>query len=161
VRRAYTFYLLAFTLGSGGPAIAGEIYKCLDASGRSLYTSEKRDTAGKKCKVVAREVSVVPPQAPAKPAAQSRGSSAYPREDAAARAAAKQRQRQVLESELATEEELLGKARTALAEQEAVRHGDEKNYARVLERLKPYRDDVEIHEKNVAALKRELQNLNR
>jgi hypothetical protein len=160
VRHAYTIPLLAIALGSGAPAIAGSIYKCLDSSGRPLYTSEKRDTVGKKCKVISSEVSVVPPQAPAKPVAQPRGPG-YPREDAATRAAAKQRQRKVLESELAAEQELLGKARAALVEQESVRHGDERNYARVLERLKPYRDDVEIHEKNVEALKRELQTLNR
>jgi hypothetical protein len=31
----------------------------------------------------------------------------------------------------------------------------------VIERLKPYKDTVEVHEKNVEALKRELTNLSR
>ena len=40
-----------------------------------------------------------------------------------------------------------------------MRFGDEKNYQRVLDRLKPYQDDVERHERNVAALQKELSNV--
>jgi hypothetical protein len=40
-----------------------------------------------------------------------------------------------------------------------VRFGDERNYARVLERLQPYKDAVQNHEKNIQALQRELANL--
>ena len=86
---------------------------------------------------------------------------AGPRESPQARASARERQRDILEGELRTEEGLLAKAKAALAEQEAVRYGDERNYARVIERLQPYRDNVELHEKNVEALRRELGNLNR
>ena len=124
-----------------------EIYKCVDANGRPLYTSDKRDTAGKKCELVSREVNVVPAQKP--PAS-------FPKESSAARASATARQRQVLESELKTEQDLLAKARQALAEQEAQRSGDERNYARVIERLQPFKDNVDLHEKNVEALQREL-----
>jgi len=72
---------------------------------------------------------------------------------------AKERQRDVLESELASEQQLLAQAQKQLAEQEAVRYGDEKNYARVLERLQPYKDNVDLHQKNIDALKRELSNI--
>jgi hypothetical protein len=133
-----------------------EIYKCLDASGRPSYTNDKRETAGKKCEVVTTQVNVAPTP---KPAARSPGS--FPRETAAERANAKGRQREILEKELATEVQDLARARQALSEQEAVRSGDERNYARVLERLQPYKDRVETHEKNIEALKRELGNLNR
>jgi len=50
-------------------------------------------------------------------------------------------------------------AKQALAEQESIRQGDERNYARVLERLKPYQEAVEQHEKNIASIKQELANL--
>jgi hypothetical protein len=83
------------------------------------------------------------------------------RESASDRASARDRQREILESELKTEEALLAKAKQALAEQENVRMGDERNYAKVLERLKPFQETVELHEKNIAALKRELGNLYR
>ena len=42
-----------------------------------------------------------------------------------------------------------------------MRYGDERNYARVLERLQKYKDAVELHEKNIDSLRRELANLNR
>jgi hypothetical protein len=156
---------LAVTLAGAARAQATEIYKCVGANGRPLYTSDKRDTAGKNCELVSREVNVVP--GPAKPAAAPAGPAAkapppnFPKESSNARAAAKERQRQILEKELAAEQDLLAKARKALAEQEAVRTGDERNYARVLERLQPYRDNVEVHQKNVEALRRELTNLDR
>jgi len=85
----------------------------------------------------------------------------FPKESAADRANAKGKQREILEQELANEEANLAKAKEALAEQESVRTGDERNYARVLERLQPFKDRVDTHEKNVEALKRELANQNR
>jgi hypothetical protein len=74
---------------------------------------------------------------------------------------AKGRQRDILEQELAREEGLLAKARQSLSEQEAIRNGDERNYARVIERLQPFKDDVDLHQKNIEALKRELGNSSR
>jgi len=60
-----------------------------------------------------------------------------------------------------TEQAALAKARQELAAQEQVRSGEERNYARVQERLQPYKDSIETHEKNIEALKRELSNLYR
>ena len=148
-----------------GPAHAQvtEIYKCVDPAGRPLYTSDKRDTAGKKCDLVSREINVVPAQQiPVhRPSASTSRSGSFPRESASDRANAKERQREILEKELTTEQQLLAKAQQDLTEQESVRSGDERNYARVLERLQPYKDSLEVHQKNVEALRRELSNLNR
>ena len=155
--------LISLALGSalGGwsalsHAQVTEIYKCLDPSGRPLYTSDKKDTNGKKCELVSREINVVPAQKAPRP---SSSGGSFPRESPTDRASAKGRQRDILEKELATEQELLAKARKDLADQEAVRSGDERNYARVLERLQPYKDNVDLHEKNVQALQRELGNV--
>jgi hypothetical protein len=144
----------ALTGAGAMPALAQvtEIYKCTDKGGRPLYTSDKKDMDGKKCELVSREVNVVPAQKPA-PAPRAGG---FPRESASDRAFAKGRQRSILEQELATEEGLLAQAKQALAEQEAIRNGDERNYARVLERLQPYKDNVDLHQKNIEALKREI-----
>ena len=38
-------------------------------------------------------------------------------------------------------------------------NGDEKNFQRVLDRLKPYTEVVERHEKNVEQLRRELASI--
>ncbi|HTQ77517.1 MAG TPA: DUF4124 domain-containing protein [Burkholderiales bacterium] len=135
-----------------------EIYKCIDARGRPLYTSDRRDTVGKKCELISREVNPAPAAAE-KPKARSPAN--FPKESFAERSAARDKQRETLERELQQEQSMLADARGKLAEQEAVRSGDEKNYARVLERLRPYKDAVEVHEKNIEALKRELANLAR
>jgi len=154
--------LLAAALGR--PALAqtavdSTIWSCKDKSGRTLLTSLKEDTVGKDCRVVQQQrVTVVPGvKVPGKAAAPAN----FPRESATDRASARDKQRQTLEKELAQEQDLLADARRKLAEQESIRGGDEKNYAKVLERLKPYQDAVEVHAKNVEALKRELSNLNR
>ena len=155
--------LVAFiTLPAAARAQVTEIWKCVEANGRPLYTSDKRETVGKKCELVSREVNVVstPPAAPpAKGGAKSPGS--FPKESAAERANARERQRDILQKELTTEQGLLTKAQQDLAAQEAVRTGDERNYAKTLERLQPFRDSVETHQKNIEALKRELGNLSR
>jgi len=132
-----------------------EIYKCIDPqNGRPLYTSDKRETQGRKCELVSREVNVVPAQK-----LPQSGPSSFPRESAQAKASASARQRDILEKELAAEQQALDQARKALAEQESIRMGDEKNYARVLDRLQPYKDNVDLHQKNIEALKRELGNI--
>src|SRR5690349_4965412 len=123
---------LIFVTFGALPALAGaqvtEIYKCVDGGGRPLYTSDKRDTTGKKCELVSREVNVVPTQQAPRPAAKSPAS--FPKESPADRASAKGRQREILEKELATEQKLLSDAKQKLAEQESVRSGDERNFAR-------------------------------
>lgn len=137
------------------------IWSCKDKDGRTHVTNLREDTVGKNCKVVQQSrVQVVPAVTPgAKSAAKS--PTTFPREDSQTRASAKSRQREILERELAQEEQALGEARKELAEQESVRYGDERNYAKVLERLQKYKDAVELHEKNIESLRRELVNLNR
>jgi len=133
-----------------------EIYRCIDADGRRHYTNSKKETGGMKCELVTSQINVAPA---AKPSA--RAPTGFPRETARESAGARQRQRDILQKELVAEEQALTKARQALADQEAVRSGDERNYARVQERLQPYKESVETHQKNIEALKRELANLNR
>ena len=140
------------TLALGAQAQVTEIYNCIDRDGKRLYTSDKRETNGLKCKLVSREINVVPAQKPSSP-------SSFPRETPQARDSAKARQRDILEKELADEQQQLDQARKTLAEQESMRMGDEKNYARVLERLQPYKDSIDLHQKNIEALKRELSSI--
>jgi phage shock protein A len=128
-----------------------EVYKCPDARGRPTYTNVKRDTVGKNCTLVSKEVSVVPAQAP------MRGVQSSAVSDPAA--ARNENRRRILESELQNEQQLLSDARQKLAEQEGIRGGDERNYARALERLKPYQETVSQHTKNIEQLRDELGRL--
>jgi len=66
--------------------------------------------------------------------------------------------RKILEQELAQEQQLLDDAKKQLAEQEAVRGGNEKNYARVQERIEPYQRAVKLHESNIESLRKEIAN---
>lgn len=133
---------------------ASEIFKCRGEQGQVTYTNDRRQAEKQKCELVASKINVAP--APRPSAGRSPG---FPRESASQTSGARERQRQVLERELANERAMLDQAKQALSEQEAVRGGDERNYARVLERLQPYKDTVQNHEKNIQALQRELANL--
>ena len=123
-----------------------EVYKCPDASGRPTYTNVKRDTVGKNCTLVVKEVQVVPAQV-------------TNRDKSSAPADRNQNRRKILESELQNEQQLLSDARQKLAEQENIRTGDERNFARVQERLKPYQEAVDQHTKNIEQLRSELGRL--
>ena len=149
--------VMVLGLAAAGPARAQvkTLWNCKDPNGRTTLTDQKADTTGKECRVVSEErVSVVP-------AAKMKSPASFPRETPSDRASSKAKQKETIEKELTQEEAMLADARKKLSEQEAIRTGDEKNYAKALERIQPYKDTVEVHEKNVEALKRELANLSR
>lgn len=77
----------------------------------------------------------------------------------ARRKGARQRSPQDSRQELASEQASLEQAKKELANQEAIRTGDERNYQRVLDRLQPFKDKVALHERNIEALKKEIGNL--
>jgi hypothetical protein len=160
--RAAVFLAIAALVA--GPARAQqqvtEIFKCKGADGHWTYTNDRREAEKQKCEVVTRQVNVAP-ASKVPPSSRSARPGEFPRETAAERASARERQREILEKELVTEQAALAKARQDLAAQEAVRTGEERNYARVQERLQPYKDSIETHEKNIEALRRELNNLYR
>jgi pyruvate/2-oxoglutarate dehydrogenase complex dihydrolipoamide acyltransferase (E2) component len=140
----WVFISLAVPLGHA----QGEVYKCPDATGRPTYTNVKRDTVGKNCTLVSKEVSVVPAQAPTRATPSSASSSTS--------ATRNENRRKILESELQNEHQLLADARQRLAEEEGIRTGDERNYAKVQERLRPYHQTVDQHTKNIEQLRGEL-----
>jgi hypothetical protein len=83
----------------------------------------------------------------------------FPRVDGNTQKKRDDERRRILEQELTDEQQQLADAKQKLAEQEAVRTGNERNYQRFLERVQPFRDTVATHERNVEAIKREISNL--
>ena len=151
-------------------AAGSATYKCVDSVGRSTYTNVQEEMGGKKCTVVSREVSVVPAGTPVPPPAPVPGRPANAAEAAKSASTANRidpqlqrsrddARRRILDSELQSAEKQLAEARQKLSAQENIRGGDEKNFQRVLDRLKPFQDEVRGAEDNVAALKREISNL--
>jgi hypothetical protein len=154
--RSWTFAIVVILAHAGTAAAqAGATYRCVDQNGRSTYTNVKEEMTGKRCTLVSREVSVVPVPAPA-----STSPAAKPPPVPAAKAASTNsrttERRRILQEELTHEEKRLEEARQKLVEQQSVRSGEERNYQRVLDRLKPYVEAVEHHEKNIGQLRREL-----
>lgn len=135
-------------------ATAGaETCKYVDKEGRVTYSNVPVKNA--------RKVTCFEPVAPAAstPAPQAGSPGTRARVEPATQRNRDAQRREILEAELRAEEERLAEAKQALAEQEAVRLGDERNYQRVLDRLKPYQEAVAQHESNVAAIRQELANL--
>jgi len=146
------------TLALTAPAWA-DTFKCMDANGRATYTNMKEETKGKNCTVVMREISVVPAVPASRAAKATPSPEGFPKVDPGTQKTRDDGRRRILEEELSGEEKALAQAKAELTQQESIRTGDERNYQRVLDRLQKYKDEVERHEKNVAALKKELNNV--
>lgn len=130
-----------------------DIYKCTDAEGHVTYSN----VATAKCKKLNLDpVNTAPPP---REAAKSPTPATFPKVDDSTQKARDTDRRRILESELASEQKNLEQAKKELAEQEAVRSGDEKNYQRVLDRLQPFKDRVALHERNLEAIRKEIANL--
>ena len=133
-----------------------QIYECVDASGNKVFTNIKSQAKGCRALDVG-PVNTVPAFKP--PAKPQPAPTNFPKVDASTQRERDADRRRILEQELGNEQKELAAAQKALAEQEAVRNGDERNYQRVLDRLEPYQKRVKQHEANIESLKKELANL--
>jgi hypothetical protein len=147
--------ILLFPLLAAAPALA-ETCKYVDNEGRIIYSNVPIKRARK---VTCFQAPAPPPepvvQRPAVPPT-SATNTERPRVESGTQRKRDQDRRTILEDELAREQKALDDARKALAQQETQRDGDERNYSRVQERLKPFQEAVATHEKNIAAIKQEL-----
>lgn len=152
-----TVLILCLTGGLSLPA-AAEIFKCTDAQGSVIYSNMQ----GRNCK----RLNVEPSAAGRARSSAGNGAastnsspSGFPRVDGPTQKARDDDRRRILEQEVEAEQKNLEQARRELAEQEAVRSGDERNYQRVLDRLQPFKDRVALHERNIQAIRKEISNL--
>jgi len=146
--------ILLVPLLAAGPALA-ETCKYVDNEGHIIYSNVPIKRARK---VTCFQPPAPPPPEPSAgpavpPAATDTG---RPRVEAGTQRKRDQDRRTILEDELAREQKALDDARKALAEQQALRSGDERNYSRVQERVKPFQEAVAAHEKNIASIRQEL-----
>ena len=159
--RANRFIVVFLALfGAANVHAQSATYKCIDPAGRPTYTNVKEEMTGRKCTVVSREISVVPAQQFTKPPAKAAAKSAGERVDTNTQRSRDDTRRKILQEELDAAEKRLAESRQKLADQEVIRSGEERLIPqKALDRIKPYREEVERQEQNVALLKRELSNL--
>ncbi|MDZ4251105.1 MAG: DUF4124 domain-containing protein [Sulfuritalea sp.] len=141
-------FLLPLSLLLALPVAANTLYKCTDESGAVLFTNQKITRKG--CTVLSYQAPPPPPggvirQRPA--AAPTPGD--FPRVSSNEQRVRDGDRRAILDQELATELQNAEKARKAL--QDAGNQPADK--------LRPLRDTVALHERNVESLKKELGNL--
>jgi hypothetical protein len=137
-----------------------QIYKCVDTSGHPTFSNVPVDKNAKNCKRLQIELDT-PPSTPVR-ATRTPGAAAnptpvgFPRVTSDDQKARDNDRRAILNQELASAQQALDTAKSALAEQEKVRLGNEKNAQKREDRLKPYREEVARNERNIEAIRREL-----
>ena len=144
----------------------GETCKYQDKEGRTIYSNVAVKNARKvTCFQPPAPLSSDPPAAATPKAKPTEGAPApvvdggRVRVEPATQRKRDDDRRKILEEELTREQQALDEARRSLSEQEGQRTGGERNYQRVIERLKPYQEAVSAHERNIASIRQELANL--
>jgi hypothetical protein len=139
------------------PVNADIMYQCVDESGHKSFSNIKSSARGAKCVSMDLGGGAGAPAPSAQPRTATPAS--FPKVDQNSQKARDSDRRRILENELAAEQKNLEQAKKELAEQEAIRNGDERNYQRVLDRLQPYKDKASLHERNIEAIQKEISNL--
>ena len=144
-----------------------QIYRCLDANGRPLYT----DTKVGKCQLIDTGYSSPPAASKPIPAPRSAGGSgasspapvstpsSFPRVDNVVQRARDDERREILGDELRIEESKLSELKKVFNNGEPERQGNERNYAKYQERVASMREEINRTERNIEALRREIGNI--
>jgi hypothetical protein len=144
------------------PAMADTLYKCQTAEGRTTYTNQR---TGKSCEVISQDKPVSTFSTPQRAAPRQPTPADFPRVAGEQQRSRDNDRRAILEQELANEQKNLDAARKTLAEQEDLTLPEERvagggiQQGKREERIKTYRDRLQLHERNIESLRREIANL--
>lgn len=164
MNKHYRMALAAALLGAASQTHA-QLYVCSDAQGHKTYTDKRENAA---CKLLDLPGAMTEPPrrsaplaAPARPAAPAGATpaAAFPRVDGAEQRARDLDRRQILQDELRSEEQKLAAQRQEFNQGQPERQGNERNYAKYLERVAQLKDNLGRTQQNVEALKREIANI--
>ena len=134
------------------PAVRAEICKYIDADGNMHYTNVPPEKGWKKLSCGVGDEAVRGGAAKSTPTP-----AGFPRVDADTQRSRDDVRRKVLTDELATEEKLLAESRSAYGDGAPPPLPEEQtNAQRYADRLAKLRQAVNLHEKNVEALRKEL-----
>lgn len=142
-----------------------QIYRCVDANGRPLYTDVKVG----KCQLIDTGPSLPassppipaprPPSAAPSTPAPSASPANFPRVETSQQRARDDERREILGDELRIEERKLADLKKEFNNGEPERQGNERNYAKYQERVASMRDEINRTERNIEALRREIGNI--
>lgn len=141
---------------------ANTLYKCVGADGRTTYTNQK---TGQKCETISQDKPISTFSPPTAPKPKQATPPDFPRVNGDQQKARDNDRRAILEQELANEQKNLEAAKKALAEQEPLILADERIAGGGIQqgkreaRIQPYRDKVQLHERNLESIRREVANL--
>lgn len=144
-----------------------EIYKHVDAEGNVTYSNVKIKGA-KKLDLEPADTSFGGDNSAAKraPAAKAATPTGFPRVDSGTQNARDSKRKDILQTELDSERAALEKAKQAYAEAESnpevykTKDGKTfRNVAKYEEKLKPLREEIEAHERNIELLQKEISNI--
>lgn len=133
-----------------------EIYKIIDANGKITYSNIPTKGAQR---LNLEPLSTVSGGKPRSASVNNSTPANFPKVDGETQKKRDDMRRKLLNDELAAEMKHLGEAKLALSDGENVRLGNERNYQKYLDRVQGLRENVALHEKNIAALQKELANL--
>ncbi len=164
--------LLAALLLSASARAEGQIYLCVSPDGQKELTDMNKKG---NCKLLDLPGAITsPPKKPASAGNSTSGSSSgspaqpraaatspadFPRVDNAAQKARDSDRRQILQDELKNEQQKLAELKKEFNDGQPERQGNERNYARYLERVEQMKDNIGRMERNIEALKREIANI--
>lgn len=154
---------LLLSLAAFAPSGFADIYKCADDAGHITFSNVQ--TKGCKRLNLGGDgpASVATPKTPR--AATNPSPANFPRVDGDTQRARDNDRRAILEQELAAEQKNLEAARKDLAEQESTVLPGERNAGggingtKVADRVQSFKDKVQLHERNIEAIRKEIANL--
>lgn len=132
------------------------IFKCIVEDGGEVISNKR---IGKTCKVVVTDAENTMPAPKGKPATATPSPAGFPKVTEDTQKSRDKDRKHILQEELAGEQKKLEQARKELSEQESVRGSEDKNAQKTLDRIQPYKERVAQHERNIAAINKELANL--
>ena len=153
--RSLLAMLAMLILGVVAAPLHADMWECEEPGGGKRFTNIKSEAKG--CKQLSITPNVVP--SPAGKAASAPTPGGFPKVAPQVQQQRDTDRKKILEAELINEEKNLQDAKRALAEQESIRLGSERNAQRMLDRIEPYQKKVKLHEDNIANLKKELGNI--
>lgn len=150
-------FLFVLLLAGYATSVPAAIFKCQIEEGGEVISNKR---IGKSCKVVVTDADNT---LPTPPKGQTRASSnpspaSFPKVTEDTQKSRDKDRKHILEQELSGELGKLEQAKKELVEQQAVVSSD-KNPQKTLDRIQPYKDRVGQHERNIAAINKELSGL--